>query len=121
MVLALMASWYGQLVDVKGAFLNGHLDDEKEKMYMHVPEGFKRYYPANVYLLLMKALHGTKQAAMVFWKELLKCMRDMRYQRSGADLCMYFRWFDLGLVVWLSWIDDFMVWGPGELVKVAKK
>ena len=44
----------------------------------------------------------------------------MKYQRSGADPCMYFRWFDLGLVVWLSWIDDCMVWGPEELVKVAK-
>ena len=45
MVLALMTSWYGQLVDVKGVFLNGHLDHEKEKIYMHVPESFKRYYP----------------------------------------------------------------------------
>ena len=102
MVLALMASWYGQIVDVKGAFLNRHLDHEKENMYMHVPEGFKKYYPTNVYLLLKKALHGTKQAAMIFWKELLKCMRDMRYQRNGADPCMYFRWCDSGLVVWLS-------------------
>ena len=99
MVLVLMERWYGQIVDVKGAFLNGHLDHEKEKMYMHLPEGFKRYYPTNVYLLLMKALHGTKQAAMVFWKELLKCMRDMKYQRSGSGPYMYFRWFDLGLVV----------------------
>ena len=102
MVLVLMASWFGQIVDVKAAFLNDHLDQEKEKMYLEIPEGFERFYPTNVYLLLLKALQGTKQAAMVFWKELLKCMRDMKYQRSGADPCMYFRWFDTGLVVWLS-------------------
>ena len=108
-------------MDVKAAFLNGHLDQEKEKMYLEIPEGFERFYPTNVYLLLLKALHGTKQAAMVFWKELLKCMRDMKYQRSGADPCMYFRWFDKGLVVWLSWIYDCMVWGPEELAKVSKE
>ena len=84
---------------VKGEFLNENLDQEKEKMHMDMPEGFKRYYPTNIYLLLMKALHGTNQAAMVFWKELLKCMRDTKYQRSGIDPCMYFRWFDLGLLV----------------------
>ena len=78
-------------MDVKAEFVNGHLDQEKEKMYLEIPEGFDRFYPTNVYLLLLKALHGTKQATMVFWKELLKCMRDMKYQRSSADSCMYFR------------------------------
>jgi len=43
MELVLMASWKGQIVDVKGLFLRGHLDHEKEKVYIHVPEGFKRY------------------------------------------------------------------------------
>ena len=66
MILAVMASLYGKIVDAKGAFLNEHLDHEKEKVYTHMPKGFKRYYLTNVYLLLMKALHGIKQAAMFF-------------------------------------------------------
>ena len=66
MVLALMARWHGHIVDVKGGFLNGHLDHEKEKMYLGIPEGFERFYPARVILLLLKAIHGTKQAAMDF-------------------------------------------------------
>ena len=44
MVLALMASWFGKIVDVKAAFLNGYLDQEKENMYLEIPEGFERFY-----------------------------------------------------------------------------
>ena len=115
-VLALMAGWIGRISDVKGAFLKGDLDLEKEQMYMHVPKGFEKFYPENVLLMLLKALYGKKQAAIAFWKELLKCMSDMKYERNGVDLCMYFRWTMAGLVIWLSWVDDCMLWGPREVV-----
>ena len=75
---------------MKGAFLKGDLDTSKEQMYMHVPKGFEKYYPGEVYLMLLKAIYGTKQAAIAFWKELLKCMRSMQYERNGADPCLYF-------------------------------
>jgi hypothetical protein len=110
--LALMAGWIGRISDVKGAFLKGDLNEDKEQMFMHVPEGFSKYYLDNVVLKLIKALYGTKQAAMAFWKELLKCMGSMGYTRNGTDPCMYYKWKAAGLVVWLSWIDDCMVWGP---------
>ena len=116
LVLALMASWAGRVSDVKGAFLKGDLDTNKERMFMHVPKGFEKHYPGSVYLLLLKAIYGTKQAAIIFWKELLKCMKSMGYKRNGADPCLYFRWTMVGLVVWLSWVDDCMVWGPKEIV-----
>ena len=107
----------GRIVsDVKGAFLKGDLDTNKERMFMHVPKGFEKHYPGSVYLLLLKAIYGTKQAAIIFWKELLKCMKSMGYKRNGADPCLYFRWTTVGLVVWLSWVDDCMVWGPKEIV-----
>ena len=43
-------------------------------------------------------------------------MQDMKNQRYGADPCLYFKWTSEGLVVWLSWIDDCMVWGPKQIV-----
>ena len=115
-VLALMAGWIGKISDVKGAFLKGELDHEKEPMYMHVPEGFEEFYGNDELLKLLRAIYGMKQAAMAFWKELLKCMRDMLYKRSGADPCLYFKWTVAGLVVWLSSIDDCMCWGPPKEV-----
>ena len=84
---------------MKGAFLKGDLDIDKEQMYMHVPEGFEEYYEKDELLQLVKAIYGTKQAAMAFWKELLKCMSDMANKRSGADPCLYFKWTAMGLVI----------------------
>ena len=64
-----------------------------------------------VVLLLKKAIYGTKQAAMAFWRELLECMYDMGYERSKANPCMYYKWNNTGLTIWISWIDDCMIWG----------
>ena len=116
MVLAIMARWIGRISDTKGVFLKGNLDTDKEKMYMYVPEGFEKLYGKDVFLQLLKALYGTKQAATAFWIELLKCMRDMLYERSSADPCLYYKWTIYGLVVWLSGIDDCMCWGPKNMV-----
>lgn len=115
-VLALMAGWIGRISDVKGAFLKGSLDLDKEQMYMHRPKGFEKYIPDGVLLQLLMAIYGTKQAAMAFWRELLKCMYNMDYKRNGADPCLYFKWTIYGLIIWLSWVDDCMVWGPKEIV-----
>jgi hypothetical protein len=44
----------------------------------------------------------------------------MEYGRSKADPCLYFRWTALGLILWLSWVDDCLVGGKDEGVKKAK-
>eukprot|EP00957_Ditylum_brightwellii_P007630 577086-Ditylum_brightwellii.AAC.1 len=116
MVLVLMVGWIGMINDVKGAFLKGSLAGEKEQMYMKVPKGFEMFYPNDVVLMLLRAIYGTKQAAMEFLKELLEYMKDMEYQRNGADLCLYFNWTAAGLIIWMSWIDDCVVWGPMQEV-----
>ena len=121
MILGLMARWESELVDVKGAFLNGSLGDG-DQIYMEVPEGFEKYYPdEDTVLMLLKAIYGTKQAAIQFWKELLKCQRDMKNERNAADPCVYFKWTAEGLIMWLSWIDDCMVWGPKEQMLIEKQ
>gem|GEM_PF-6951265 len=120
MVLMLLATWSAQIVDVKGAFLHGNLDDG-EKIYMEIPEGFESKYSANCVLLLLRTLYGLKQAAMAFWKQLLAAMRRMNFERSRADPCLYYCWTNLGLVLWLSWIDDCLCMGPAEVVEEKKK
>ena len=120
MVLMLLATWSAQIVDVKGAFLHGNLDDG-EKIYMEIPEGFESKYSANCVLLLLRTLYGLKQAAMAFWKQLLAAMRRMNFERSRADPCLYYCWTTCGLVLWLSWIDDCLCMGPAEVVEEKKK
>ena len=91
MILMVMAGWYCKLLDVKGAFLHGEFD-KGQKIYMVVPEGFKEYYALNVVLLLLKMLYGLKQAACAFWQQLLMALKEMNYNRSKADPCLYFVW-----------------------------
>jgi hypothetical protein len=99
------------LLNVKGAFLCGNFENG-EHIYMEVPQGFERFYSANAVLLLLKTIHGLKQAALAFWRELLlKAFRSMKYGRSNADPCLYFMWTALGLILWRSWVDNCLVGG----------
>eukprot|EP00957_Ditylum_brightwellii_P156265 11893730-Ditylum_brightwellii.AAC.1 len=41
----------------------------------------------------------------------------MGYKRSGTDPHMHYKWTIAGLIIWLSWIDDCMVWRPKEIMK----
>ena len=83
-------------------------------MYLKVPQGFESKYYKEVVLWLLKALYSTKQSAMTFWKEFLKCMRHLGFKRSESNPCLYSKWSESGLVVWLSWVDDCMVWRKTE-------
>jgi hypothetical protein len=85
-----------------------------------VPQGFERFYSKNAVLLLLKTIYGLKQAALAFWRELLKAFKSMQYGRSKADPCLYFKWTALGLILWLSWVDDCLVAGKEEGVLKAK-
>ena len=107
LVLGLMADWVFDLIDVHGAFLLGLFEDDEE-IYIEVLQGFKKRYEhlGDVVLKLVRTIFGTKQAAMVYWREQSKAMRDMHYDRSSCDPCLNYKWTDNGLTMWLSWVDD---------------
>ncbi len=116
-----MAGWVGEILDAKGAFLHGDFEEGKN-VYMGVPEGFEKYYDPMYYvLLLLQTIYGLKQSAMAFLRQLLMAFESMNFKRSKADPCLYFDWTALGLVLWLSWIDDCLVVGQEEAVRKAKK
>jgi Reverse transcriptase (RNA-dependent DNA polymerase) len=72
-------------------------------------------------LLLQRTLYGTKQAALQFWRELLKPMVKMFYKRSKADPCLFFkRNQDKELSIWISWVDDLLTIGKPSVVTKAK-
>jgi hypothetical protein len=45
----------------------------------------------------------------------------MRYKRSKADPCLYYRKTKHGMVIWTSWIDDCLVVEPKKAMRKAKK
>ena len=121
LTLMLMASWVGEVVDVRGAFLLGHWDEDRP-VYMEVPEGMEGFYPPDILLLLLKTIYGTKQAAKAFWKELVGAMRRMLFKVNKADPCLYYKWNSEGrLGLWISWVDDCLNVGHPDDVKKSKE
>ncbi len=106
----LMASWIGHLTDVHGAFLLGRFTDG-EVIHIEVPKGFKKFYPGDMVLRLLKCIYGLKQAAMAFWQVLFKCMTEMGMKRSTADPCLYYKWMENGLVMIVLLINDMLIVG----------
>jgi hypothetical protein len=107
------------VVNVKGAFLHGKFED-REKIYIKIPLGFKEFYDDDTVLLLKKCLYGLKQVAMVFYKKLLAAASKIGLTRSSADPCLYYKWVERRLVIMILWIDDNMIVGPSGLVLKLK-
>jgi hypothetical protein len=53
---------------------------------------------------------------MAFWKIMFQAFQSMNFHRSKTD-----PWTKLGLVIWLSWIDNCLVIAQSEGVRKAKK
>jgi hypothetical protein len=119
-ILMLMADWHGRIMDIKGAFLHGEFVRGKV-IYMKVTRGFEKFYPEDIVLKLKKCIYGLKQAAMVFWRQLLLCMKSMKMLQSTADCCLYYQWSEYGLVLIVSWIYDNLIIGSKKAVEKAKK
>jgi hypothetical protein len=118
--LLALAGWYAYVVDVQGAFLNGRFAD-KEVLFMEVPEGFERHYGGNTVLRLKQTIYWLKQAVFAFWKELLLAFKLLKYLRSKADPCLYYKWGEEGLVLWISGFDNCLIAGPDSVVKKEKE
>ena len=114
LVIMLMCGWYAHIVDVMGAFLLG-IFQNGEQIYTPVPVGWESYFPSNVLLLLLRTVYGFKQAANCFYILLVKTMKLMSLTKSHADPALFYKWHPMkGLMVWLSWTDDLICFGPRE-------
>ena len=85
---------------------------------MEVPDGFKSYYSGDVVLRMNVLIYGTKQVAYCFFKTFKKHVRNITYEQSQADPCLYFA-SDNTLVILVAWVDDVMILGPHNMVEQA--
>ena len=51
----------------------------------------------------------------------MEAFSDMKFERSDADPCLYYRRSRYGLIAWVSWIDDCLVVGSRKAVGIAKR
>ena len=71
LVILLMMGGYAYVIDVCSAFLLGLFDNDDERVYVSVTNGWERFSPKNVVLLLLKTVYGLKQAANCFYRLLV--------------------------------------------------
>lgn len=85
LTLAIMAGWVRHIIDVKGAFLHGEFENG-EVIYTKIPEGFEKFWDPNAWIwLLQKTSYGLIQAAVQFWKTLLKAIIRIMFK----SICNY--------------------------------
>ncbi|KAJ9542201.1 hypothetical protein OSB04_028707 [Centaurea solstitialis] len=90
-------------MDVKTAFLYGHL---KEEVYVSQPEGFvDQEHPEYVYVL-DKALYGFKQAPRAWYEELSKHLLSKGFKKGSVDSTLFLMKEGEHIVVIQIYVDD---------------
>lgn len=104
--LALSHSWPIHQLDVKNAFLHGHLN---ETVYMHQPMGFRdKRYPDHV-CLLKKSLYGLKQAPQAWYHRFTEFVSTIGFihSKSNHSLFIYRNGNDIAYI--LLYVDDIIL------------
>ena len=85
-------SWHTYVFDVKYAFLKAEIDTDS--IFIEVPPYFSEYIDGlKQYMQLLKALYGTKQAALLWHRLIVSILKDLGYVAEMADPCS-FNYFD---------------------------
>ena len=98
-----------QQMDIKGAYLNGIL---QEKVYMRQPEGFED--GTNQVCKLVKTLYGLKQSGREWNRELDTKLKTFDFQRLRSDPCAYVRRDADTTSIITVWVDDLLLFASSE-------
>jgi hypothetical protein len=98
-----------QQMDVKGAYLNGIL---QETIYMVQPEGHED--GTDRVCELIKTIYGLKQAGREWNKQLDIKLREHGYTRLRSDSCVYVRWDGENFGIITVWVDDLMLFASSD-------
>ncbi|KAI0994026.1 hypothetical protein K3495_g14157 [Podosphaera aphanis] len=107
-----------EALDVDTAFLNPKLNEE---IYMEIPDFFALLHPGinctKNYLKLNKSLYGLKQAPHVWFQEVKEHFKSLSLKAGDSDPNLF---IDRDVFV-LLYVDDMLVIGPTNKVKVVKQ
>jgi hypothetical protein len=77
-------------IDIKGAYLNGVLNDN-EVLYMQHPPGYKPSDAAARVLRLIKMLYGLKQAGRRWYQKLYSIFIALGFKRCSVDHAVFYK------------------------------
>ena len=106
-----------QQMDVKGAYLNGVLD---EQVYMRQPEGFED--GTDRICELLKSLYGLKQSGRAWNIEFDRAMQRRSFKHLRSDPCAYIRREHDEFAIITVWVDDLLLFATSDsLMERMKK
>ena len=106
--LAVTNKWPLRQLDVKNAFLNGHLT---ESVYMEQPPGYiDPRYPNHV-CQLKKALYGLKQAPRAWFQRFSSFLIQLGFSCSRADTSLFGFHKHSDIIYLLLYVDDIIITG----------
>jgi hypothetical protein len=117
--------WEIEMLDIEAAFLEAELEED---VYIEWPEGlvmfgyFRQEDTEGTCIKLKKAMYGTVQAPLAFWKENAKHLLKMGMIQSRADPCVWFKLKDgkLWLII-AVYVDDIVYTGSPQARKWFKE
>ena len=77
-------------VDIKGAYLNGVLNEE-EVLYMQHPPGYKSHDAATRVLRLMKTLYGLKQSGRCWYQKLSSIFLSLGFKQCAVNQAVFYK------------------------------
>ncbi|KAK8936658.1 hypothetical protein KSP39_PZI012187 [Platanthera zijinensis] len=95
-------------MDVKTAFLNGELDEE---IYMAQLEGYVHKDLREKVCKLDKSIYGLKQAPKMWHMKFDQVVKNIGFQSSLSDKCLYYRSMSNQTVIICLYVDDMLILG----------
>ena len=65
------------------------------------------FMSVRVICMILKTIYGLNNSVKTFRRDLLRSFPAMGCRIINTDPYIYFKWEEMGLLVWLSWIDGF--------------
>lgn len=104
--LALSYNWDITQLDVKNAFLHGHL---YETVFMNQPPGFRdKNFPDHV-CRLKKSLYGLKQAPRAWYQRFIDYVTHLGFRPSSSDHSLFIYRHGLNTAYILLYVDDIIM------------
>ena len=118
-ILAIAASkgWKVHQMDVKTAFLNGKIEEE---VYVEQPKGFSVFDRQTHVCKLKKALYGLKQAPRAWYERIDTHLLKLRFAKNEADPNLYFKTKGDDMVIFVLYVDDFLITGDEHMIEKCK-
>ncbi|KAJ0809861.1 putative RNA-directed DNA polymerase [Helianthus annuus] len=109
--LAVSRSWPIHQLDVKNAFLHGHLN---ETVFMHQPPGFLDRRYAGFVCRLKKSIYGLKQASRAWYTRFATYILSQGFRSSVCDNSLFIYTQGPHIAYLLLYVDDIVLTASSE-------